>query len=180
MSTRKVAGFLVAAAMALPIGLIASPAGAAGATTCKTASGTATFSPALPKLGSAAKVKPTVTITGAKLGGCTGGAKSGTFKASLKFSAASNCTSLLAGATTGTKGTETVTWNTLKISTVALTLVGVNGHPTQTKAAGGVTAGLFKGSKQSGTLNYTLPTGACTSAGLSKVTFKQLTPIVIK
>ena len=179
MRTRRVAVFLAAAAMVLPIGLISSPAGAAGATTCKTATGTATFSPALPKLASKTKVKPTVTIKG-KLGGCTGGVTSGTFNASLKFSVANNCTSLLAGATTGTKGTESITWNTKKTSTVALTLVGVKGHVTQTKASGPVTAGLFKGSKQSGTLNYTLPTGACTSTGLSKVTFKQLTPIVIK
>jgi hypothetical protein len=180
MRTRKVAGFVVAAAMVLPIGLISSPAGAAGATTCKTASGTATFSPALPKIGSATKVKPTVTIRGAKVGNCTGGVKSATLNAALKFSVANNCSTLLAGATTGTKGTETLAWNTTKTSTVALTLVGVKGHVTQTKATGLVTAGLFKGSKQSGSLNYTLPKGACTSTGLSKVTFTQIAPIVIQ
>jgi hypothetical protein len=179
MRTRRVAGFLVAAAMVLPIGLISSPAGAAGATTCKTASGTATFAPALPKVGSKAKVKPTVTIKG-NVGNCTGGVKSAALKATLKFSIANNCSTLLAGASTGTKGTETLTWNTKKTSTVALTLVGVKGHVTQTKASGTVTAGVFKGSKQSGTLNYTLPKGACTAAGLSKVTFKQIAPIVIK
>ena len=166
MRTRRVAGFLVAAAMVVPLGLIASPAGAAGTTTCKTASGTATFSPALPKIGSKTKVKPTVTIKGAKVSGCTGGVKTGTFNASLKFSVASNCDTLLAGAPTGTKGTETITWNTKKTSTVALSLVGVKGHVTQTKASGPVSAGLFKGSKQSGSLNYTLPTGACTTAAI--------------
>jgi hypothetical protein len=181
MRTRSVVGFLFAAALVLPVGLISSPAGAAGATTaCKTASGTATFSPALPKIGSKTKVKPTVTIKGAKVGGCTGTVKSGTFNASLKFANASNCDSLLKGAPTGTKGTEIITWNTKKTTTVGLTLVGVKGHVTQTKASGPVTAGVFKGAKQSGTLNYTLPKGACTSAGLSKVTFKQLTPMVIK
>ena len=180
MRTRKVAVLLAAAAMVLPIGLISSPAGAAGATTCKTATGTATFSPALPKIGVKTKVKPTLTIKGAKVSGCTGGVKSGTFNAALKFSVANNCSTLLAGATTGTKGTETISWNTKKTSTVALALVGVKGHVTQTKASGPVSAGLFKGSKQSGTLNYTLPSGACTNTGLSKVTFKNITPIVLK
>ncbi len=43
-----------------------------------------------------------------------------------------------------------------------------------------VAKGLFARSKQSGTLNYTLPKGACGTAGLSKVTFKNVTPIVFK
>lgn len=168
--------------MALPIGLIAAPAGAATVgTTCKTASGTATFSPALPKAASTATAKPTITIKNAKLGGCKGGGvTSGTFSATLKFSVASNCTKLIAGAETGTKGTETITWNTKKTSTVALTLKGVKGHVTRTTASGGVSKGLFAKAKQTGTLNYTLPAGACGTNGLAKVTFKQLTPIVIK
>ena len=182
MRIRTITGFVAVAAMALPIGLIAAPAGAATVgTTCKTASGTATFAPALPKAGSIAKVKPTVTIKNAKLGGCKGGGVTGgTFSATLKFSVASNCSTLIAGGETGTKGTETITWNTKKTSTVALTLKGVPGHVTQTTAAGGVSKGVFAKAKQSGNLNYTLPSGACGSAGLSKVTFKQLTPIVIK
>ena len=182
MRIRTITGLVAVAAMALPIGLIATPAGAATAgTTCKTASGTATFAPALPKAGSSATVKPTITIKNAKLGGCKGGGVTGgTFSATLKFTVASNCATLIAGDPTGTKGTETITWNTKQTSTVALTLAGVKGHVTETAATGGVSKGLFAKAKQSGTLNYTLPAGACGSAGLSKVTFKQLTPIVIK
>jgi hypothetical protein len=168
--------------MALPIGLGASPAGAATVgTTCKGASGTATFSPALPKVGATTTVKPTITIKGAKLTGCKGGGvTSGTFVASLKFSVASNCSTLLAGGETGTKGTETITWNTKQTSTVALSLKGVKGKVTQTNATGPVSKGLFAKAKQTGTLNYTLPSGGCTAAALSKVTFKSITPIVIK
>jgi hypothetical protein len=114
-------------------------------------------------------------ITGGKLGGCTGGGvTSGSLAATIKFTIPSNCTSLLAGAPTGAKGTETITWNTKQKSTVALVLYGVTGKPTQTTAFGPVTAGLFAGLSQTGTLAYTLPTGACTSGGLSKVTFKQV------
>jgi len=168
--------------MALPIGLVASPAGAATVgTTCKGASGTATFSPALPIVGATAKVKSTVTIKNAKVTGCNGGGVTGgTFSASLKFTVANNCSSLLAGGETGTKGTETITWNTKKTSTVALSLKGVKGKVTQTNATGPVTKGVFAKAKQTGTLNYTLPAGACTKTALSKVTFKQITPIVIK
>lgn len=169
---------LLAAATMLPIGLIASPAGAAVKTSCKSASGSATFTPALPKLNSTSKVKPTIKIVGGKLAGCTGGGVTGgTLGATIKFANAANCSSLLAGAPTGAKGTETITWSNKQTSTVTLTLTAVKGQPTQTKTTGVVTAGLFKGAKQTGTLNYTPVGGGCTTANLSKVTFKQVTPV---
>jgi hypothetical protein len=177
---RKVGGMLAVATMLLPIGLLASPAGAASGVVCKTATGAATFSPALPKAGAATKVKSTITITGAKLGGCTGsGVTSGVLNAKLNFGVASNCSTLMAGANAAIKGTEVITWNTKKTSTVALTLTGLK-NPTQTSATGAVSTGQFKGLKQSGNLQYALPTGGCTNGGLAKVTFKQLTAIVIK
>jgi len=168
---------LLSALVALPVVLVGSAAGAAGGTSCATASGAGTFSPALPKVGSASKVTPTLSVTGGKLGGCSGGGvTSGSLAATIKFTIPSNCSSLLAGAATGAKGTETITWNTQQKTTVApLVLNGVTGKPTQTTAFGPVTAGLFSGLSQTGTLVYTLPTGACTSGGLSKVTFKQVT-----
>jgi hypothetical protein len=170
---------LLTAATLLPVGLIAAPAGAAAKTTCKSAGGSATFTPALPKVGSTAKVKPTIKIVGGKLAGCTGGGVTGgTLAATIKFANAANCSSLLNGAPTGAKGTETITWSNKQTSTVTLTLAAVKGKPTQTKAAGVVTAGLFKGAKQSGTLNYTPLNGGCTTANLAKVTFKQVTPVV--
>ena len=77
-------------------------------------------------------------------------------------------------------GTETLTWNTKKTTTVkTLKLVGVTGKVTQTNATGAVTAGLFVGSKQSGTLNYVPLAKGCISAPLSKVSFTAETPIKI-
>ena len=61
-----------------------------------------------------------------------------------------------------------------------LKLTVVTGKVTQTIATGPVTLGLFKGSKQGGTLAYTPLAGGCTTAALAKVTFKQQTPITIK
>jgi hypothetical protein len=177
---RKFAGVLLAAAMVLPAAMIASPAGAAGGTTCKVASGSATFTPALPKPGATTKVKPTLKVTG-KLSGCTGGGVTGgTIAATLKQAVAGNCSSLLAGATANIAGTETITWNTGKTSTVALKLTGVTGKVTQTVATGPVSKGLFVGSKQGGTLVYTPLAGGCTTAALAKVTFKQQTAFTIK
>jgi hypothetical protein len=179
-SMRKVGGMLAVATVLLPIGMLAAPAGAASGVVCKTATGAATFSPALPKVGATTKVKAAITITGAKLGSCSGGGvTSGILNAKLNFGIAGNCSSLMAGSNAGIKGTEVITWNNKKTSTIALTLTGLK-NPTQTSATGVVTAGLFKGMKQSGNLQYALPTGGCTKAGLAKVTFKQLTAIVIK
>ena len=172
------AAMLLAVGTMLPVGILSAPAGAAVKTSCKSATGSASFTPALPKAGSTAKVKPTIKIAGGKLASCTGGGvTSGTLAATIKFANAANCSSLLAGAPTGAKGTETITWSNKKTSTVTLTLAAVKGKPTQTKATGVVTAGLFKGAKQAGTLNYTPLTGGCTSANLAKVTFKQVTPV---
>jgi hypothetical protein len=175
---RKFAGVCLAAAMLVPVGLIAAaPAGAAAPkTTCKTASGTATFKPALPALGSKVTVKPTITVTGT-LSGCTGGGvKSAKISAVLKQAIAGNCTTLLKGATANIAGSETLTWDTKATSTVkVLKLAGVTGKPTQTNATGAVTSGLFLKAKQTGTLNFTPLTGGCTTKPLSKVSFKQVT-----
>jgi hypothetical protein len=171
---RKVAGVLLVSALMLPVGLVATNAGAAAATpTCKALAGTATFSPAIPKIGSATKVKPTISIKAAKLSGCTGsGVTGGTVNSTLKFGLAANCSSLLKGDATKTAGTVSIIWNTKATSTVAkATLVGVTGHPTQSTVSGAITAGLFKGKKVSVVTNYVLPKGGCTAAALSKVTF---------
>src|SRR4051794_3791744 len=102
---RKFAGVLVAGALLVPATLLAAPGGAAAAKpTCTKLTGVATFKPALPKLASTKKVKPTITITGAKLSGCTGGGVTGGIvKSTLKFGNASNCKDLLGGKATNTK-----------------------------------------------------------------------------
>jgi hypothetical protein len=179
---RKVAGVVLMAAMMLPVGLIASPAGAVGGTKCKTLSGTATFKPALPKLTSTKTVLSTVSATGGKIGGCVGGGvKSATAVLTAKFSKPGNCTTLAKGASNPTKGKLTLAWNTKATSTIGVvSLTSIPKKPTQSKIAGKITAGLFKGSSLSGTVNYTPQTGGCTKVDLSKVTFKQVTPLVIK
>jgi hypothetical protein len=171
---RKFAGVLVAAALIVPAGIIAAaPGGAAAAKpTCTKLTGVATFKPALPMIGKTNKVKPTITITGAKLTGCTGGGVTGgTVKSTLKFGVASNCSDLLGGKSTKTTGTVGVTWSNKKTSAANVTLVGVTGNATQQTVAGPVTTGLFKGSKISATTQFTPANGGCTKSDLSKVTF---------
>ena len=175
------------AAMAVPAALTAAPAGAVGGTACTKAAGTATFNPVLPKLSSTTKVMPTVTITGAKVGGCVGGGvTAGTLSAKLKFHVASNCTTLFNGKSGGVYGPLKIVWaNSKGTSTVGkATLAGITGQPpTVQKVSGTVTLGKFKGSKLTATTVYTLPTdGSCSSKGLSKVTFKlkTATKLVIK
>jgi hypothetical protein len=83
---RKVGGVLLAVAMVLPLALIASPGGAAGAgQTCSKLTGTVTFAPPLPKIGSTKKVVTTFSVKGGKLTGCTGpGGASGTVTLTAK------------------------------------------------------------------------------------------------
>jgi hypothetical protein len=143
---RKVAEVLVVAAMVLPIGLIASPAGAATGTTCKTTSGTATFSPALPKVGNTTLVNSTITVKNGKLGGCNNGVTSGTIGLSAKISNA-NCSSLISPPKTAkpTTGTEKITWVPASkgTSTIPVTLGTVKGKPTETTLSGTVSSGAF-------------------------------------
>lgn len=173
---RKAVGILCVAALVLPVGVLTTQADAAAGTSCKTISGSATFKPALPKLGSSTKVVSTITAVGT-FGGCVGGGvTSGAVKLTLKFSKPGNCATLAtAGSANPAKGTEMITWNTKQTSTITLTLTGVKGQPKQARIAGAVTAGLFKGSKESGSVMYVVPKAACTSMSLSNVTVKQLT-----
>jgi hypothetical protein len=178
---------LLTAAMVLPVGLYASPAGAVGGTACKTAGGVATFTPALPKASSTTKVMPTVKIAGAKVGGCVGGGvTAGTLSATLKFHIASNCTTLIQGKSGGVYGPLKIVWANAKgTSNIAkATLALIKGQPPTTQLVSGVISlGTFKGSKLTATTVYTLPSdGSCSSKGLSKVTFKLKTgtKLVIK
>jgi hypothetical protein len=173
---RKSLGLLLATALVLPVGVMAaSSSGAAGGTVCSTAAGSAVFSPALPVISSAVLVKGTLVATGT-LGKCVGGGVTSahTVFKSPKGTTGSNCKTLATfdPKSKGTVGTETITWNTGKTSTVALTLKQVKGKPTTTNIVGKVTKGLFVGSSQSGQVIYTLPAGACASKPLAKVTYK--------
>jgi hypothetical protein len=183
----RLARALFASALMLPLGLIASPAGAVAGATCQSLSGTAKFSPPLPGLEKVLEARPTVTIKGAKLGGCSGGVSSGTLSATLKFGQPSNCLELtLPGGVSAAKikGTATVVWNTAATSTLTLsiangpTIKGRAQPPNTLSIPGTVTAGKFKGSKVSGTLTQNQPCllGHPTVASFN---FKQLAKIAV-
>ena len=175
---RKVAGTLFAVALALPIGLAASPAGAAAGTTCKTSAGEATFSPPLPKIGSTTLVKTVLTATGTLSGCVGGGVTGGQVRTVSAKSSGSNCSTQVANKTIS-KATETIVWNTKQTSTIAITLSPVKGKPSTNKAVSGtVTSGLFKGLHQTGLTVFTPATGSCTTTTLASVTYKNGKPAV--
>jgi hypothetical protein len=104
---------------------------------------------------------------------------SGLLSATLKFGTANNCIGLAQGKSSNISGTAKVVWNNKATSTITLKAVGVPGKPTQLKIPGTVTAGKFKGSKTSGTTEFKIPSGQCSSKPLTSPTFKQVTKIVI-
>jgi hypothetical protein len=171
----------LAAALMLPVAIIASsPAGAAGGTSCKSGSGTATFTPALPILSSKVKVKDVLKSTG-KVSGCSGAVKSATLVGVSPPSTGSNCLTLATPSKTPTKVTLTVKWNAGKPSTIAAQLSAIKGVAVTTQAVTGtVKSGQFAGSKLTGKLKYTLPAGACSKTPLSKVTYADIGALVIK
>jgi hypothetical protein len=179
---RKTFGVLAAAGLLVSAALvIGAPAGAAGGTSCKSGGGTATFTPPLPIVGNASKVKDVLKSSGT-VGGCSGTVKSGKITGvSPKGTTGSNCTTLATPTKTATKVTLTVTWNTKATSTIAAQLKEIPKTAVTTQTVSGpVTKGLFKGSKLSGKFTYTLPTGACTKKPLSKLTYKDVGAITIK
>jgi hypothetical protein len=130
---------------------------------------------------------PTVTIVGAKVGGCVGGGvTAGTLSATLKFHIARNCATLAKSG--NVYGPLKIVWaNSKGTSTIGkATLALIPGRPaTEQKVSGIVTLGKFKGSKLTATTVYTIastPAGQCASTGLSKVNFKLKTgtKLVIK
>jgi len=148
---------------------------------CTTAAGTISFNPALPKLSSSNNVKTRITATGT-LSGCSGaGVTSGHLTFTSTNTNVGNCKTLLTyKSTTSTTGTETITWNTGKTSTIKVTLGQVHGNSQQTSITGTITAGLFTTSHQTGTLVFTLPSSACTKTGLNAASYKQAGPIQIR
>jgi hypothetical protein len=182
---RKTFGFLCAAALMVPIGVItASPASAAGGTTCSKATGTAYFKPPLPKLGSTKTVKSKLSASGTVTGCTGGGVKGGHFTfAQTSTPTAGNCQTLVTVKKSDppTVGTLTMTWNTGKKSTAK----GFKIKQTDTTTAtttGKITSGLFAGKTISGTVTFTPEKDGCTNKDLSKVTFvnKKGTKFLVK
>jgi hypothetical protein len=177
--------FLLAAALVMPAGFVASNAvvaGAAGGTKCAKSSGTATFKPPLPKSGDSTKVKPKIIVKNGKTTGCTGGGvTSSKFTSLAKFHDGTNCDTLLSGnpgpnPPTGTINTK---WNTGATSVASVTLNPVSGSPTKTHVTGTVTSGLFNGKHLDVTLSFAPKTGDCVTTDLSQVTFTNDTPLKI-
>ena len=180
------ARFLMAAALLLPTGAVALSAGPAWAagTTCAKTSGTATFKPPLPKLGSATTVTPIIVVKNGKISGCSGGGvTSATFTSRIVFHEPTNCEKLLSGDPTTNPPTGKIftTYNTSQTSTAKVTLKQVSGQPTQTHIVGKVTAGLFLGLHVDQTLSFAPKDGFgdCVNTDLQKVTFQQVTPLTI-
>jgi hypothetical protein len=155
---RRSLGLLAAFAMLLSLGaLMASPAAAAGGTTCRSITADAEFSPPLPIFSKQVKIASTVTFAGT-VGSCSGGTvKSGTFTGTYRIKAG-NCTTLLAYTATPIAMNITTTWNTNKTSTAAIQLHAIKADPSKRTLTGAVTAGLFKGSRTSATFTIALLT----------------------
>ena len=164
---RKVGGVLLAVAMLLPVGLIASPAGAAAVLTCTKITGKATFVP---------PVTPTASVTHkvtskSTLSGCSGtkGITTGvaTFSSTTpKF----NCAQLLTNKKP-LKATVTVKWNNGQVSgpgTLTETYVSVG----VVKLTGKITKGtVFVGKTSTSEVSFLPPKGAksvpCVSKGVN-------------
>jgi hypothetical protein len=182
---RKALGFFFAAALLVPVGVIAtSPAGAAAKLpTCKTLMGVQTFKPGLPKLGDPKKVTSTTKST-AKITGCTGGGVTGGTTVSKPGTYKGNCTTLLSAKKgTVTKGSSTITWSNHKTSTVTTTLTSLSAPGSaspQLKLESKFTVGQFKGTTSTTTIKATAPAGSCTQKALTQFNFVNTKPFTNK
>jgi hypothetical protein len=177
---RKTLGLLCAAAMMLPVGLLASPAGAAGGTTCKTNHGTATFTPPLPPLSSTKTVNTTVAFKGT-LSGCSGGGVTGaTYHGQYKV-ANENCKKLLTYTTKPTTAPIATAWSNHKTSGGTISLHAIKGSPTMSNVTGVTTSGLFKGLHLTTQFSFKAARSTdCGSTSLAKVSVTGTKPVVIK
>jgi hypothetical protein len=180
MTGGRMLGVLVAVGLLLPAA-IAAPAGAAAGTTCKNGGGSVTFAPPLPDATSSKVVKSAQKRSGT-VTGCSGTVKSGKLTGVSPKSAGANCLTLQTWTSKPTKVALIIKWNTGASSTIGAQLKEIaNVSVTTQTVTGSVTAGLFKGSKLTAKVNYTLPKDGC-SAGhpLAKVTYKNIGVLTIK
>ena len=159
----------------------AAEVGAASGTSCKSSTGSLSFSPTLPKLGSSAKVFAKLSMSGV-VSSCSGG---GVGSGQLKFTSGTsksgmNCATLAAYSSAAMSGTEVISWDAGGTSTIALKLLDVKDSPTMERLQGSVTGGLFKGLKQSGLIQFSLPSNGCTKVGFSKASYRAINPLTIK
>lgn len=183
---RKSLGLFCAAALMLPVGVItAGPAsGAAKTPTCGAAKGTATFNPPLPK-DQKKKVKAKLNAKGTISKCVGGGVKSGTITFTQTAKPEPGNCATLADVKPGDKptvGKLVIKWNTGKTSTAAKFTIKQTKAVLDATTTGKITAGLFKGKTIKATTTYKLPSGACSTKNLAKVTYtnKKNTKFVVK
>jgi lysophospholipase L1-like esterase len=149
---------------------------------CSSLSGSGAFNPALPIASSSATVKPTASLTGT-FSGCTGGGvTSGHMTFTSQKTAATNCTlfpTTYGPSSKGIVGTETIKWNTGKSSTVAITIKLLSSAGSSS-LTGTVTAGLFKGSHQTGQSASMSPPGSCVSKPLATFVYAPIASSIFK
>ena len=165
---RKVGGVFLAAAMLLPVGLIAAGPASAGAPalTCTKIAGTATFTP---------PVSPTVSVTHnvsskSTISGCTGtaGITSGVATFTSKGTTKQNCAQLIASKKV-TTATITVKWSNGTTSgpgTATVTPVST----ATVKITSKITKGQFAGKTSISTVLFIPKGGGCITAGKSLAT----------
>jgi hypothetical protein len=157
---RKTFGVLFAAALMLPIGVIAAaPAGSAAATpTCTAAKGTFKFTPPLPASGGViSNLSSAGTVSGCTGGGVTSGKTS--FVQTVKSTTKSSCATLAKPTGKPTIGKFVVTWNNKKTSTATgFKVTQSKTTVTNASTTGKITAGLFKGKSITGAVTFKLAT----------------------
>jgi hypothetical protein len=173
---KKFLGVAAALALMAPVGVLAaSPASAAGGTSCSKQTGNATIKPGL----GTTKKDQTITAT-TSISGCTGAVKSGTGTATIKVKKG-DCGGL---AKTGTTMpiSETIKWN--KGPTSKFTGTSKTGPKVgQATITGKITSGQFNGLKVSTIIAFTPAPGggSCTNASpLKKLTIKGVKPFAVK
>ena len=175
---RKVSGLLVAASLLVPATFIAAqPAGAATTPTCSTLTGTAKFTPPVPK--APAKAKSNIQLD-AVFSKCTGVAGLTSGKVHLPLyhgTTPGNCSTLVAKPTkiTVPKG-GTIKWNKGPASTLGAVTVTPAGLALY-KAVSKITAGQFKGKTVTETAQFT-PNGCPIKS--AKLSLKKGTKITVK
>jgi hypothetical protein len=169
---------LLVGALAIPVGLlVAAPGGAAAPTTatCKTLTGTATFTPPLPAVKSA-KAKVTINIKAAKLAGCTGaGGASGALTFTATEKTAGNCITLAIGGSV--TGKETIAWANKTTSTATAITLKTTKVVTTSTLNGKIATGTLKGKTQTGAITFVTPkagaaTGDCVKTALKSIAVK--------
>ena len=164
---RRAVGVLVAVAIVLPVGLIASAVGASGQASCSAGSGSYTFGTPLPRHGDPKTVNTTVsgkfTISGCTgLGSITGGT-------GVQTGTVSNASW---DKSWSPQGTTVITWSDGETSTIPIL-------PWAGEPSGGVTSGLFTGAQIGATASVVLFGPNSGNIPLKGITWKSVTPLLV-